>query len=112
MAQAVEHYEIAGYGTLRTWAEQLGLSQSVEAADATLEEEKETDRKLTELAQSEANPRADTVYRVVAAWSRTWMAPQSVPGGARDGGAAIRAGESDRGERPQAGQRRVGTQGA
>jgi len=65
MAQAVEHYEIARYGTLRTWAEQLGLPQSVELLDATLEEEKETDQKLTELAQSEANPRADTVYRVV-----------------------------------------------
>ena len=64
-AQAVEHYEIARYGTLRTWAEQLGLPQSVELLDATLEEEKETDQKLTELAQSEANPRADTVYRVV-----------------------------------------------
>src|ERR1700747_1262352 len=42
-AQAVEHYEIARYGTLKTWAKELGLTQSVRLLDATLSEEKRTD---------------------------------------------------------------------
>src|SRR3979409_1192216 len=49
-AQAVEHYEISRYGTLRTWAEELGLSQAVKLLEATLEEEKNTDEALTALA--------------------------------------------------------------
>ena len=50
-AQRVEHYEIAGYGTARAMAEVLGESQHVTLLTDTLEEEKETDEKLTELAQ-------------------------------------------------------------
>jgi Domain of unknown function (DUF892) len=42
-AQAVEHYEISRYGTLRTWAEELGLSDAAELLEATLDEEKATD---------------------------------------------------------------------
>jgi ferritin-like metal-binding protein YciE len=49
-AQRVEHYEIAGYGTLRTYAELLGNDRAVELLEETLTEEKETDQKLTELA--------------------------------------------------------------
>ncbi len=49
-AQRVEHYEIAAYGTVRTYAELLGHDRAVELLEQTLEEEKETDRKLTELA--------------------------------------------------------------
>jgi ferritin-like metal-binding protein YciE len=49
-AQRVEHYEIAGYGTVRTYAELLGKDRAVELLEETLEEEKETDQKLTELA--------------------------------------------------------------
>jgi ferritin-like metal-binding protein YciE len=49
-AQRVEHYEIAGYGTVRTYAELLGKDRAVELLGETLEEEKETDQKLTELA--------------------------------------------------------------
>ncbi len=49
-AQAVEHYEIARYGTLRTWAESLGLSQAVRLLDQTLREESKTDEALTKLA--------------------------------------------------------------
>jgi ferritin-like metal-binding protein YciE len=52
-AQAVEHYEIARYGTLRTWAEELGLKKSVKLLETTLREEKMTDETLTKLAQSE-----------------------------------------------------------
>jgi ferritin-like metal-binding protein YciE len=58
-AQAVEHYEISRYGTLRTWAQELGLSESVELLDATLAEEKKTDETLTELAQSSVNQHAE-----------------------------------------------------
>ena len=49
-AQKVEHYEIAGYGTVRTFAELLGEDEAVSLLEETLEEEKETDQKLTELA--------------------------------------------------------------
>lgn len=54
-AQAVEHYEIARYGTLKTWAQQLGLTQAVSLLDATLKEEIATDKKLTQVAQSNVN---------------------------------------------------------
>src|SRR6185312_10043602 len=54
-AQAVEHYEISRYGTLRTWAEELGLDRAASLLQATLDEEKETDRTLTEIAESVVN---------------------------------------------------------
>lgn len=57
-AQAVEHYEIARYGTLKRWAEQMGLSEAVELLDETLGEEKDTDESLTELADSMINEHA------------------------------------------------------
>ena len=50
-AQRVEHYEIAGYGTVRTFAELLGEEEAVNLLQQTLDEEKETDEKLTELAK-------------------------------------------------------------
>jgi ferritin-like metal-binding protein YciE len=58
-AQAVEHYEISRYGTLKTWAQELGLEQAVKLLDATLAEEKATDAALTELAESEVNLHAE-----------------------------------------------------
>jgi ferritin-like metal-binding protein YciE len=57
-AQAVEHYEISRYGTLKTWADELGLAEAVELLDATLQEEKKTDEALTELAQTVVNQEA------------------------------------------------------
>jgi ferritin-like metal-binding protein YciE len=57
-AQAVEHYEIARYGTLKTWASELGLSRSVKLLDATLAEEKKTDVALSKLAEREVNQHA------------------------------------------------------
>jgi ferritin-like metal-binding protein YciE len=57
-AQAVEHYEIARYGTLKTWAMELGLKESVKLLEATLAEEKKTDETLTKLAESEVNQHA------------------------------------------------------
>jgi ferritin-like metal-binding protein YciE len=50
-AQRVEHYEIAGYGTVRALAEELGESDHASLLEETLEEEKETDEKLTQLAK-------------------------------------------------------------
>ena len=49
-AQRIEHYEIAAYGTVRTFAELLGEETAVQLLEQTLEEEKETDQKLTDLA--------------------------------------------------------------
>jgi ferritin-like metal-binding protein YciE len=57
-AQAVEHYEIARYGTLKAWAAQLGLREAVSLLDATLEEEKKTDQALTKLAEAAVNQEA------------------------------------------------------
>jgi ferritin-like metal-binding protein YciE len=57
-AQAVEHYEISRYGTLKTWAEELGLQKSVKLLGQTLDEEKATDEALTELAETAVNQEA------------------------------------------------------
>jgi ferritin-like metal-binding protein YciE len=57
-AQAVEHYEIARYGTLKTWAGQLGMTEAVKLLDATLSEEIATDKKLTQVAAANANRKA------------------------------------------------------
>jgi ferritin-like metal-binding protein YciE len=57
-AQAVEHYEISRYGTLKTWAEELGLDQAAALLEATLEEEKATDETLTEIAEAVVNQEA------------------------------------------------------
>jgi ferritin-like metal-binding protein YciE len=57
-AQAVEHYEIARYGTLKTWAAELGHKQAVKLLEQTLYEEKKTDQALTQLAESEVNQHA------------------------------------------------------
>ena len=56
-AQAVEHYEIARYGALKSWAQQLDLKEAAALLDQTLEEEKKTDALLTKLAQ-QANAQA------------------------------------------------------
>ena len=57
-AQRVEHYEIAAYGTARTYAQVLDLNKPAKLLQQTLDEEKETDQKLTELAESSINARA------------------------------------------------------
>jgi ferritin-like metal-binding protein YciE len=58
-AQAVEHYEIARYGTLKAWAKELGLDEAVSLLDATLAEEESTDEKLSSLAESAINQKAE-----------------------------------------------------
>jgi ferritin-like metal-binding protein YciE len=59
-AQAVEHYEISRYGTLRTWAEELGLNDAVSLLQETLNEEKATDEALTKIAESVVNQEAES----------------------------------------------------
>jgi ferritin-like metal-binding protein YciE len=54
-AQRVEHYEMAGYGTARAYAELVGDSEGANLLQTTLEEERQTDQKLTELAKSAIN---------------------------------------------------------
>jgi ferritin-like metal-binding protein YciE len=57
-AQRVEHYEIAAYGTARTYARMLGNEDAARLLQQTLDEEGETDKKLTKLAESRVNPKA------------------------------------------------------
>jgi ferritin-like metal-binding protein YciE len=56
--QAVEHYEMARYGSLIAWAEEMGKNDVVSLLERTLEEEENTDEALTELAASDVNPEA------------------------------------------------------
>jgi ferritin-like metal-binding protein YciE len=60
-AQAVEHYEISRYGTLRTWAEELGLGEAATLLQETLDEEEATDEALTEIAKTVVNQEAERV---------------------------------------------------
>ena len=57
-AQAVEHYEISRYGTLKAWATELGMRDVAKLLDQTLQEEKKTDQLLNQLAESRANQEA------------------------------------------------------
>ena len=57
-AQRVEHYEIAGYGTVRAYARRLGFEDQAELLNQTLQEEGETDKKLTSLAEASINEEA------------------------------------------------------
>jgi len=56
--QAVEHYEIARYGTLRSWAQQLGMQEAAKLLEQTLQEEKQTDELLNKIAMSSVNRKA------------------------------------------------------
>ena len=58
-AQKVEHYEIASYGTVRTWARLCGQEEAARLLQETLDEEAETDERLTQLAESFVNPQAE-----------------------------------------------------
>ena len=56
--QAVEHYEMSRYGTLKAWATQLGMQDAAELLDQTLQEERKTDALLSKLAQEKVNAKA------------------------------------------------------
>ena len=60
-AQAVEHYEITRYGTLATWADELGMTEAGELLKTTLGEEEATDKALSELAEAVVNQEAQGV---------------------------------------------------
>lgn len=57
-SQAIEHYEISRYGTLRTWAQQLGMDEAAKLFEQNLEEEKKTVAMLTKMAEAEVNRQA------------------------------------------------------
>ena len=57
-AQAVEHYEMTRYGTLIAWAKELGRNDAASLLNQTLDEEKATDKKLTQMAESQINRKA------------------------------------------------------
>lgn len=87
-AQHVEHYEMAGYGCVRTWARQMGEDRQAELLQETLDEEEQTDRLLTDLAESEINLEAEEgeEEQRPATRSRSKQAPKR--GASRDGGSA------------------------
>ena len=58
LAQAIEHHEIAAYGTARTLAQQLGMNEAAQLLEQTLEEEKQTDQRLTQIAEQRVNQKA------------------------------------------------------
>jgi ferritin-like metal-binding protein YciE len=72
-AQAVEHYEISRYGTLITWADELGLTNASKLLKETLAEEKKTDESLTELAKRVVNAEAVAVLLL-----RQWLEPRAL----------------------------------
>jgi ferritin-like metal-binding protein YciE len=58
-AQAVEHYEISRYGTLKAWAKELGLNDAARLLEETLKEEEKTDKTLSQIAESAINQEAE-----------------------------------------------------
>ena len=70
-AQAVEHHEIAAYGTARTWARQLGHDEDADLLQQTLREEEQTDKQLTEIAERMVNLAAAGGQQGAAARSST-----------------------------------------
>ncbi|HYY12993.1 MAG TPA: ferritin-like domain-containing protein [Chthoniobacterales bacterium] len=69
-AQKIEHYEIATYGTLRTWADLLGQDDAAELLQQTLDDEGDTDKRLSELAEEIVNPEALSGTEAMAGDSR------------------------------------------
>ena len=77
-AQAVEHYEITRYGTLKRWAEVLGMDDAAQLFDQTLGEESMTDQALTGLADASANEMAKAALVSLSNWQQahgTYLAP-------------------------------------
>ena len=70
-AQKVEHYEIATYGTLRSWADLLGEDEASDLLQQTLDEEGEADKRLNEIAEGIVNPEALEETQAVAGSRRS-----------------------------------------
>jgi ferritin-like metal-binding protein YciE len=96
-AQRVEHYEIAAYGTLVTYARQLGHDDAAELLEQTLSEEKETDQKLTQLAESYLNEHAQAEEPEQEEEERP-ARPRTMAAGAGGRGASNAKGPSGRGQ--------------
>jgi ferritin-like metal-binding protein YciE len=94
-AQKVEHYEMAAYGTARTYANLLGHAEVAHLLEQTLDEEKQTDLRLTEIAETVANPRAVQRNRPVAGRPRAASASDRSTSSGR--GRASRSQASTRG---------------
>ena len=86
--QHVEHYEIAGYGCVRTWARQMGEDRQAELLQETLDEEEQTDRLLTELAESEINVEAEEEDEDERPATRSRAKQGSKRGSSRNGGSS------------------------
>ncbi len=84
-AQHVEHYEMAGYGCVRTWARQLGEERHAELLQETLDEEEQTDKLLTDLAESEINVEAEEGEESAPATARTRAKQTTKRGSSRNG---------------------------
>jgi ferritin-like metal-binding protein YciE len=91
-AQAMEHHEIAAYGTARAWAQQLGREQDVQVLEQILDQEKQTDALLTQLAERRVNQEAAQGDREVPMGAQREMGSQGsqgaqagTPGGGMDG---------------------------
>jgi ferritin-like metal-binding protein YciE len=87
-AQHVEHYEIAGYGCVRTWARQMGEDRQAELLQETLDEEEQTDRLLTDLAESEINVEAEEGEEEERPATRSRAKQGSRRGASRNGGSS------------------------
>jgi ferritin-like metal-binding protein YciE len=100
-AQHVEHYEIAGYGCVRTWARQMGEDRQAELLQETLDEEEQTDRLLTELAESEINVEAEEEGTQGRPATRSRAKQGSKRGTSRNGGSSDENMETDEDETDQ-----------
>ena len=98
-AQKVEHYEIAAYGTLRVWANLLGYSEAASIFEETLEEEKETDQRLTSIAESFVNQAAADTEDEEEEEPPMRAARGGQSRGARGGASSARQQAADRGRR-------------
>ena len=87
-AQHVEHYEMAGYGCVRTWARQMGEDRQAELLQETLDEEEQTDRLLSELAESEINVEAEEGEEEERPATRSRSKQASKRGASRNGGSS------------------------
>jgi ferritin-like metal-binding protein YciE len=110
-AQEVEHYEIASYGTMRTWASQLGKDDIASVLEETLEEEKETDQRLTSIAESFINQAAanegeeEESEQSSGAWSRGGQSRARGTGAGKSARSAAAADRSRSGSRSGSGSR-------
>jgi len=94
-AQHVEHYEIAGYGCVRTWARLIGEDRQADLLQETIDEEEQTDRLLTDLAESEINIEAEEGGEEAQTATRTRAKQGNRRSTFRNGGSSAENGEME-----------------